>query len=293
MDALPVGTVLDITAHGHDVKSTFEIEKNVGKERLAQLVPRISRENADGHSIIAKPSHPDCSFVLLDDTSSEKLVSLTDTHGIVPRLVIKTSADSRQGLYTTSAKMDAIAHNVLFRELNTRWGDSRITGADHSFKLPSFAQRKPSRARIDGLGDWVNLELAQVPDAANNRDMSALVAVTEARISMERTDIETAQPVPGILPAITVQHGSRKPLKNDATAYERLKHIVTDKYNHAGYTFGADVDWSKIDYSVGKWMAKQPEVDIYGARHLMLACSPNIRVRHPGTDGERHIAKTL
>lgn len=285
--ALPNGTTLSVTAHHHTIaKATHVVASSVTLERLPELVRRLSRENVRGCSVIARPAHAEHSFLFLDDTDHDKITQLQTETGIAPCLIIKTSSDSRQALYV-SDRLDKVAHNLVFTTINKKFGDVNILGADHSFKVPGFAQRKPERARADGLGDWVVLEHASPTTDASLNSMRRLVQkiVAEAPPAIPKARPAQASRQPKA-PAIHVGASSIT-----ADAYARLQMIVIDRYRQSAVTFSYP-DYSKVDFSVACWLFKQPSADRQAAYKLLSENSPMLAARHP-SDADRHITRTL
>ena len=287
--ALPPNTTLDITAHDHSGTRTRVVRKSASEPDAKALVPLLSRENATGRSIIALPRNGQHSILLLDDATPESLDRMRQQTGIEPGLVVQTSPASQQALIVAPA-MDGATMNRVFRKLNAAYGDPKIVGAAHSFKLPGFAQRKPKHANIDGTGPWVRL-LSVTPF----QEISPAVrAYTEAELQhtlQARRDLEADQPRAAQPPATAKPFHGQSPLS--AARYEEWKRIVEDRYAQALETFGPDVDWSKVDCSIARFLARQEDIDGEAARSLMFDCSPNLLERHPGGQGAHHVAKTL
>ena len=103
-----------------------------GKEEIIETIPKFSAYSRYGKNIIVTPISPDKHHILVDDLTPEKLKQLRDD-GYKPACVIESSPENFQAIITIpsvegNSSKDREAANRLTKELNLKYGDTKLSG---------------------------------------------------------------------------------------------------------------------------------------------------------------------
>lgn len=96
--------------------------------------------NVKGFAIFITPQEQDSDkiFILIDDTSE----AIIDIYG-KPNNFLQTSPKSQQAIYTVPYIYHRDLYNKIFMYINLMYGDHRLLGLRHPFRLAGFSNRKP------------------------------------------------------------------------------------------------------------------------------------------------------
>ena len=117
------------------------------------LVPFLLSENGNrrGYNVFITPFSDAVWYILLDDIVTAKLAELEGLQ-LTPQMLIESSPQRYQGLFmlpkTLATKDEA---NALFRMINARHGDPKISGLTHPFRATGFRNRKPKYQKPNGF----------------------------------------------------------------------------------------------------------------------------------------------
>jgi len=117
------------------------------------LVPFLLSENGNrrGYNVFITPFSDAVWYILLDDIVPAKLAELEGLR-LTPQMLIESSPQRYQGLYMLpkdlATKDEA---NALFRMINARHGDPKISGLTHPFRATGFRNMKPKYQKPNGF----------------------------------------------------------------------------------------------------------------------------------------------
>lgn len=136
-------------------------------EQVLVAMPELLRLDARGENIYLTPISEDVHHILIDDINMEKLARMVKA-GFQPSFVLQSSSTSWQALLNVNklgidAEQERIASNALMVLLNKtlEFGDPKITGGVHPFRLPRTHNWKPERRLPDGSRFAVRLLSAE------------------------------------------------------------------------------------------------------------------------------------
>ena len=128
-------------------------ERFFSREEVIGLVPFLLSENGNrrGYNVFITPFSDTVWYILLDDIVPAKLAEL-DGLRLTPQMLIESSPQRFQGLFMLpkdlATKDEA---NALFRMINARHGDPKISGLTHPFRAIGFRNMKPKYQKPNGL----------------------------------------------------------------------------------------------------------------------------------------------
>lgn len=149
---------LTLTAR-RDHLQTFNLGKEKGQDRgerfyspeaVRDLIPYLSRQNLLGYDIYITPIDRQQHFILVDDTTPEKVEDMR-ARGFAPALVQQSSEGNLQAvlrLPRQDEKQEQKAANMLMGMLNREWGDPKISGVVHAFRMAGFSNKKAGRGDV-------------------------------------------------------------------------------------------------------------------------------------------------
>ena len=153
--------------HSEQKEATYNLGKGAGlqgpagtpaerfftSDEAIGLVPFLLQENSNqrGYNIFITPFSTSVWYILLDDILPAKIAELAQLR-LTPQLLIESSPQRFQGIYLLprecATKDEA---NDLFRLINARHGDPRISGLIHPFRAVGFRNRKPKYQQPNGF----------------------------------------------------------------------------------------------------------------------------------------------
>lgn len=254
-------------------------ERTYTAEEVRDLLPYLSAQNARGRDVYLTPLDQAQHFLLLDDATPDSLAAFLAS-GYRPALVQQSSADNMQAVLRVAREAgpdEQRAANALLGEINTRFGDPKISGAIRPFRMAGFSNRKPGRGGaftriLEAVGGWCE------------RTTTQLAAMRE-RFAEARTD--RVRPVAPSRPPERLQEPHEGFAKSDAAARFAERRAVHVRVAEAqGWT----LDDSRLDYRAALDLARASE-DPRDVAAAILARSPGIYERHP-SDPEGYARRT-
>lgn len=176
--------------------------------QILQRIPYLNKLNGDGYNIYITPiEYENCDnyqkfiYFLIDDLREDKnpgiLKKMQDELG-EPNLLLESSKNNFQAVYLMENTIDysqtkkqienqrKIIHG-FFRYLNLKFGDEKISGLRHPFRLAGFGNHKPEHQ-----GEFVKLIHANF-NAKNNIQASYKVFEAQALAQLAQIDaLETS-----------------------------------------------------------------------------------------------------
>lgn len=149
---------LTLTAR-RDHLQTFNLGKGKGPEgaerfyspeAVRDLILYLSRQNLMGYDIYVTPIDRRQHFILIDDTTPEHVEDMRES-GFSPALVQQSSEGNVQAvlrLPRQDEKQEQKAANMLMVRLNREWGDPKISGVVHPFRMAGFSNKKLGRGDV-------------------------------------------------------------------------------------------------------------------------------------------------
>lgn len=262
--------------------STFNLGKGKGSdggerlytpEAVRDLIPYLSRQNLLGYDVYITPIDRRQHFILIDDTTTAKVDDMR-ARGFAPALIQQSSEGNVQAvlrLPRQDERQEQKAANLLMGTLNREWGDPKISGVVHPFRMAGFSNKKPGKADV----------FTRVIDAAGVICGKATDMLESARkklrAAMQHPAKQASDPEIGRtpMPRITPSQGSGAEGRFDAlrrreVGFARMK--------------GWEPNDSALDFRAAKAMAKEgwSADEIAGA---IVARSPFVVDRHPDAFG--------
>ena len=122
-------------------------------DEVIGLVPFLLSENGNrrGYNVFITPFSETVWYILLDDIVPAKLAELEGLR-LTPQLLIESSPQRFQGLFLLPKELATKDEaNALFRLINARHGDPKISGLTHPFRAVGFRNRKPKYQKPNGF----------------------------------------------------------------------------------------------------------------------------------------------
>ena len=254
-------------------KGEKDSERFYSPEAVRDLIPYLSRQNLLGYDIYVTPIDRQQHFILIDDTTSAKVDDMR-ARGFAPALIQQSSEGNVQAvlrLPRQDERQEQKAANLLMGTLNREWGDPKISGVVHPFRMAGFSNKKPGKADV----------FTRVIDAAGVICGKATDMLESARkklrAAMQRPAKQVSEPEIGRtpMPRITPLQGSGAEGRFDAlrrreVGFARMK--------------GWEPNDSALDFRAAKAMAREG----WSADEItdaIVARSPFVADRHPDAVG--------
>jgi hypothetical protein len=248
-------------------KNDDESERFYSPEAVRDLIPYLSRKNLLGYDIYITPIDKAQHFILVDDTTPEKVEDMR-ARGFAPALVQQSSEGNVQAvlrLPRRDERQEQKAANLLMGMLNKEWGDPKISGVIHAFRMAGFSNKKPGRGDvftrvIDAAGvicgkatDMLESARQKLRDTLQARKQKASPKV------MERRSVD----------ALPAPDGAAE------ARFDALRKREVGLAKSKGWTLND----SALDFRAAKIMAQEGwEADEIAA--AIVARSPNVVDRH-------------
>lgn len=137
-------------------KRVYDRDELTSRE-VINLIPELTKENARGGNIYITPIDPAVEHVLVDDLDAAGRAEM-DRKGYTPAMVVESSPGSFQAvLKVPRNEGDKADRNEVFKDLNRAYGDEKITGLSHPFRLGGFENRKAKHQQEDGKFPFVRV----------------------------------------------------------------------------------------------------------------------------------------
>lgn len=231
------GTTFRITCM-HKDKPTFNVGKRKDQDEkfytmneVLEKIPELSyQNNINKYNIFVTPFSDKYQFYLIDDLNNDTLKNL-ESDGFVPNLLTKSSRDSMQAVFLLDKKIEKDKANHIFRDMNSRYGDPKILGQIHPFRLVGFKNVKEKHLKD---GKYPLVEIIRTPVRKICEKFKALVALHTA----------PKHKVGATLPENT-KHAVAPNLT--ATGHMPLKTTISDDHLEGGLASGGD-EYTKKRY---------------------------------------------
>ncbi|MHB1563870.1 MAG: MobV family relaxase [Leptospirillum sp.] len=250
-------------------------EKFYKSSEIIDLIPHLSHHNARGYNVCLTPFSDQYQYILVDDLRDKERFLKEYS----PSVIQHSSPSSEQAILIVQ-KQDHAAENEFFKKVNMEFGDPKISGVTHPFRLAGFTNQKPKHRQTNGRQPFVKIDY------------------TEFRICTK-----TFQEIQKIMEEFQLPEGGKdigtllelESRKNQPKMELHLGQGKIDKYielyqKNLDY-YGERADLSRIDYAIAISMLKD------GCQPIMIAetleaISPDINLRHPQIEKylERQIA---
>lgn len=135
------------------------VSKGFAPEEIKERAYMIAKFDNDGKTIYYTPLSAKMHHILLDDVTPENMKRLLDD-GYEPASVIMSSPNNYQCILNVpklDGRYDKEIGNKLMRELNTKYGDPKISGSVHPHRVPGTRNCKEKHRREDGTFPEVQL----------------------------------------------------------------------------------------------------------------------------------------
>ena len=123
-------------------------ERFYSADEVEEILPYLSRQNAQGYDIYITPIDRDFHYLVVDDLHGDALQRMK-AEGYQPALVQESSADNQQAILKLrrqdDGKREQSVANALVVEVNRKFGDPKFSGAIHPFRAAGFANKKPGK----------------------------------------------------------------------------------------------------------------------------------------------------
>lgn len=256
-----------------DALPSFSIGKNKGPDgaelfyqpdAVAKLIPYLSRQNWLGYDIYITPIDKSHHYLLIDDSTPEKIDKMR-SEGFSLALVQESSAGNVQAILKTprlDQPGEQKAANALVVTLNKAYGDPKLSGVIHPFRMAGFANKKPGRGN----------PFTRIIDAAGAICDHATAWLEKIRDRMRSPVLPDQAPAPKKAPKV-IPSAESGPVDARFTAiFERERRFAESK--------NWEIDLSVLDYRTARALLAEncDPSDIAGA---MRRRSPDIEGRHP------------
>ena len=251
-------------------------------EEVIGLVPFLLTENGNrrGYNVFITPFSETFWYILLDDVLPQKLAEL-DGLCLTPQMLIESSPQRYQGLFMLpkdlATKDEA---NALFRMINARHGDPKISGLTHPFRAVGFRNRKPKYRRPNGFYPFAGMIWGGKPMPEGLLPLldeaKALVRVIPPR---ERRSSRVLKSI-----------DASKPVAVDAETSKYAR----EHYRRLGWRYGRGFDVFKADFMLAeRLLARRLPADRVAA--ALMGFSPDILARCGGKVAgvRRYVTKTV
>ncbi len=258
---------------------------------------RLRAKNAQGYDIYIVPIDDSKHYILVDDLKNDAVKGCQLTNllaaGVEPAIIQRSSAGNKQAIIIIDKvkhgdkkdyeKEQAMANEIVVR-LNKKFGDPKLTGVIHAFRMAGFSNKK------DGKENY----LTTIELSISRRCKIVSVEMHKLR------DVDTAKKIE--VDKLKKQDADIKDLKESTykkvicldsmvgssvdNAYKRAAKMQQGLNRKLGWTD----DWSVIDFAVSKKLLK----DGYRADLIsdaIMSSSPGLSDRH--SDVDDYIARTV
>jgi len=242
--------------------------------QVEAMIPQLRSYNARGYDVYISPLDPLYHHLLIDDVSQEKLDQIKATD-FQPCLIQKSSADNYQviikALKTERRDEQEIA-NLLVGKMNKKFGDQKLSGVVHPFRMAGFSNQKPGRRkaftkiqeafhRVCGFATRMLDKLREDADhKAQLAEQQKAERETQMRLDLisKQTDYQGRQAAPAF-----------------RSAYRKISGLAVSK--------GWEIDRSALDYRACRTLFEQG-FDADEVKSALIEASPNVLQRHSNID---------
>jgi len=284
----------------HETNSTFTLNQRKNAEehlyskdeiKDPKTVRMLNVKNyKEGRNIFITPISNKHDFFFVDDMTPASLKAV-QKEGYTFSTITESSPNNYQGVIKTEkGDYTKTELNAFFRALNNRYGDEKITGQIHPFRLAGFQNMKEKHQQENGLRPFVTIHKA------------VDVVCDYAKKQLEKLRSSFAAPVNSSVPKSAQNYKPAKlfsGLRKQAIMQEPIKEFKSGSravVEPADVTFAAakyawiqseyskpDIDMSRADIMVARDLAKRG-LDNQGIKDVLKNTSPEIAGRHSNLD---------
>ena len=281
-----------ITCQVADPEATPNLKTfNVGKQKdgteifysptdIIKMIPKLRRDNARGYSIFITAYSDKDRFLLLDDLTDDTLKALP----FKPTLLQSSSRKSMQAVFRLPKSMVSDdGFKGLFYHLNRTYGDPKITGFNHPFRLAGFMNVKAKhKDPVTGHRPFVRI--------LNSDQLTCGECVKWAKEFASETALQSA---PSRDKSRKVVQDYLKENKASESVSDVLRRYAERFYRWIADRYGdqpGGPDYSRADWMLLERLAAQG-ASPPDAAAVLLATSPELEKRHPGV--HKYVNQTL
>jgi hypothetical protein len=252
------------------------------REEVIGLVPFLLSENSNrrGYNVFITPFSDTAWYILLDDIVPAKLAELEGLR-LTPQMLIESSPQRYQGLYmlpkNLATKDEA---NALFRMINARHGDPKISGLTHPFRAVGFRNMKPKYQKPNAHFPFAGMVWGGKPMS------DGLVPLLEEAKALVQVIAPKERRSKHVLKSMDASVAVA--LDRETTKYAR------EHYRQLGWRYGKGFDVFKADFMLAeRLLARRLTADRVAA--ALMRFSPDIRARYGGKAAgmKRYVTKTV
>lgn len=243
---------------------------------VEEKIPELRAKNAQGFDIYITPIDTKHHFILIDDIKTKDLEAIKKDYS--PCLIQSSSHDNYQAVLKIEKpkhkdKGEQSIANKIMIEINTKYGDPKITAVVHGFRMAGFSNKKTGR---DNFITRVVQNMKGFVTHCFDDLMNAMrAAAPEVKEKKKKTEFEQVLDDPVVVSGPEVKR-----------AFDRSY----SKYVGLAETNGWTKDDSKIDFNVAKDLLKQRfSADTVG--QALKDFSPDLSRRHKDVDS--YVEKTI
>mgnify|MGYP001367366780 CR=1 FL=1 len=285
------GTTFRITCMSKD-KPTFNVGKRKDEDEkfytmneVIEKIPELSyQNNVNKYNIFITPFSDKYQFYLIDDLSNDTLKNL-ESDGFVPNILTKSSRDSMQGVFLLDKKIEKDKANHIFRDMNSRYGDPKILGQVHPFRLVGFKNVKEKHLQD---GKYPLVEIIRIPIRKICEKFKALVALhTAPKHKIGSYPPEKAKHA--VAPDMAVMgHMPLETTNSDDHPAGGLasgggEEYTKKRYRELSNKYGSEINLSVADFMIVSELEKMGINDDI-IMNLIEKYSPDIHNRHKNTN---------
>ncbi len=272
-------------------------------EQALHAVGWLRARNAEGYNIYVRPLADEgmnVGLVLVDDLSMDRIAQM-HCEGFGPAAVTETSPGNYQAWVRLADRpLAADLATAAARELMERYGgDPASADYKHYGRLAGYTNRKPERARADGLQPFVTLhEYSGRPATRANE----LLNVAAERLRVQEHQAQERAAEDARLRARV--GGPQDPARADdfsrpgqGGALIDGSHLAAEYRQHAERLIARYplADMSRLDYTVLRDLAKRhPHASAHDLSQALREGSPNVHDRKTNDRWlDRYVEKTV
>lgn len=242
--------------------------------QVEAMIPQLRSYNARGYDVYISPLDPLYHHLLIDDVTQAKLDQIKASD-FQPCLVQKSSADNYQVIIKapkTERRDEQEIANSLVGMMNKKFGDQKLSGAVHPFRMAGFTNQKPGRRkaftkiqdafhRICGFASRMLDKLREDADhKAQLAEQQRLDKETQLRLDLisNQNDYQGRQAAPAF-----------------RSAYRKVSGLAVK--------MGWELDQSALDYRACRSLFEQG-FDADQVKSALMEASPNVLQRHSNVD---------
>ena len=249
---------------------------------VIRLVPFLLTENGNrrGYNVFITPLSDTVWYILLDDIVPAKLAELEGLR-LTPQMLIESSPQRYQGLFLLPKELatkDEV--NALFRLINARHGDPKISGLTHPFRAAGLLNRKLKYQKPNGHFPFAGMVWGGKPMP------EGLSPMLEEAKALVRVIVPKERRSKRVLKSLDAS--AQVVLDRETSKYAR------EHYRKLGWRYGRGFDVFMADFMLAeRLLARQLTADRVAA--ALMQFSPGIEARCGGKAAgmKRYITKTV